>query len=476
MKKIALFIFVFVGTIASWAAIPAGKVIYLDASQAWCCHKSYYIYLSSDGKSYQMSPVAGKAGVYQFTTTKSTQDNIRFCYSDTQTGDQQSQVSPHTEDITGWSETLPYYIMTDDDTHTGKWANQSASQGETSIVDAVVRTSTDCVDSTYFVTVTVEWEGAPCLIAVSGDSISGKITKMPEGKKMEIQAISGKKGVAGTAQTIRVSIYSDSEGLQEIAHRDLNYTIPEPMCEELHDLGRICTDEQSEITLTPSLKGDYYAWFEGESQEPFSAEPTVTIPTKDGEQTIKVEVYKTILDPQRNLMANGDFEAGNDNSFTSTYTYVNYTANDGNYYESSGAIKQNIYTITSDASKFWRDFLAIKPHGGNKYALFDAGKLGYAWSTNTDINPDLKLIKDSVYAFSFWIACPNPQGFFNKPAVLQFKICWKNASGQIQPEVNLGPSYTTTYKTGTNWTQVSASWVAPIDAEWVQIGTTPVTI
>ncbi|MCQ2347714.1 MAG: hypothetical protein MJZ65_00830 [Paludibacteraceae bacterium] len=236
---------------------------------------------------------------------------------------------------------------------------------------------------------------------------------------------------------------------------------------ENHNLGTQCTDEEGQVTMTATTDGDYYVWYEGDTKLPYT-QKSITLDRQSGTHTYRVETYKTTIDVSHDLMTNGGFENGN-SGFTSSYQYFQDNQT-GTFYLDGHENANNLYTITSNAQGFWRDFQHISPHSGSKYALFDAGQGGYAWRTNTDLNPNLTLVKDSSYAFSFWVACPNPEQYFNKPAVLQFKICWKNAEGVLQPEVNLGPSYTTTYTTGTSWVQVSASWVAPVDASWVQIG------
>jgi len=235
--------------------------------------------------------------------------------------------------------------------------------------------------------------------------------------------------------------------------------------------GIICTDEQDTLHLHATTRGDYYVWYMNGQQSATYKDSSIVCPVQAGVQTCVVKTYEIHLDPQRNLMDNGDFENGNDGKFVSSYAYYDYPTNDGNFYDSHPNYK-NLYTITSNANKFWRDFLAIPPHGGSKYALFDAGDGGYAWKTSTDINPNLQIVKDSVYGFSFWVACPNAQQYFGTGAELQFVICWKDKNGVIQPEVNLGPSYKTKVQTNLSkaWVQVSANWTAPVDASWVQIG------
>ncbi|MCQ2330433.1 MAG: hypothetical protein MJZ55_00415 [Paludibacteraceae bacterium] len=478
MKKISIIMLLAVLAILPARAntIPAGATIYLDASQGWCCHTSYLIYLSAKDSSYVMSPVESVDGVYKFVTRFETQENFRFCYSDNAiTETQKGPVGTFTQqDITGWTATRPYYIMGDG---TGRWDKTATSKGETAFKSVEIRTSTDCVDSVYFATVVAEWDGAPCKIKVSGDIVSPAMTVTPQGKKMDIQFVNGKKETAGTEHSIKVQLFTDNNATQIADEKDLIFAVPETMCEEEHDLGTICIDEQSSITLSAGVTGDHYYWYEGESKTPFSEEKSVTLNTSDGDHVYKVETFKTILEPGRDLMANGGFEEET-KGFTSDYNYVVNTLTreeidkqEGTYYLKPGAIQNNLFTITSNPhSQFWRDYKPVTPHGGNYFALFDAGAKGYAWRTNTDINANLKLMKDSVYGFSFWVTSPNLPQFFNKPAVLQFVICWKDADGNLQPEVNLGPAYTTKKETAGVWEQVTADWKAPIDAEWVQIG------
>lgn len=254
---------------------------------------------------------------------------------------------------------------------------------------------------------------------------------------------------------------------------------------ENHDLGVQCTDEEGQVTMTATMDGDYYVWYEGDTKLPYT-QKSITLDRQSGSHTYRVETYKTTIDVSHDLMTNGGFENGTE-GFSSDYVYldnskykffqnVDQSSNDYYYLKedqkpADQRLQFNLFIITPNAQGFWRDFLPIKPHSGNSYALFDAGKGGYAWYTNTDMSPELKLIKDSTYTFSFWVACPNDtKEHWKKPAVLQFKICWKDAEGVLQPEENLGSSYTTTYTTGTNWVQVSANWTAPVDASWVQIG------
>ena len=92
----------------AFANIKSGSIIYLKPSGEWGCHASYFIFLSGENKSFLMTPVADMPGLYQFTAPKDIQDNLRFCYSDTEfSTDQQGQVGTHTEDITGWSVAKP---------------------------------------------------------------------------------------------------------------------------------------------------------------------------------------------------------------------------------------------------------------------------------------------------------------------------------------------------------------------------------
>ncbi len=178
------------------------------------------------------------------------------------------------------------------------------------------------------------------------------------------------------------------------------------------------------------------------------------------------DVVHSEVSAANNLMANGDFENNPPSNFTSDYQYAGW---DQQQYYNNHAGASNLYCITHDASYFWKDFYAVLPHGGNYFALFDAGKSGYAWKAETRDNPRLILEKDSIYLFSYWAAYPN-KGANNQPAQLQFVIAYKDPSGVTQTN-NLGTVHILGTANPLNaWEYREVRWKAPCNATEVMIG------
>ena len=113
MKKIVSLILMSVATLALHAAdIPQNSVVYLDASQAWCCKATYAVCTSSGGDAARiMKAVEGQSGVYTYTVTMSDgmQENFRFGYSDiVVTRDQAGWDNFYTKEPSGsWSAAKP---------------------------------------------------------------------------------------------------------------------------------------------------------------------------------------------------------------------------------------------------------------------------------------------------------------------------------------------------------------------------------
>ena len=463
MKKIVsaiLLSFMALGTCA--AKIPYESVVYLDVSQEWCCKATYAVCTSSGGDAARiMKPVEGKSGVYSYTVTMhdGMQENFRFGYSDAViTRDQTGWNNFTTKDHDGdWSAAKPYYIVTGSDGG-GYWAAAPASTGATALDSVVVSTPTSCIDSTYDVTVTVYFTGSPCSVSMTGDQWAGSPVKTTKIKNPLIIKKEGIKEAAGIQHSVTVTLYSSSSYTGEIASEQKQYVSPEIECEMDIELGDKCTNEA--ITLTANTEGDVYIWSTGENTRSIQITPAL------GQQEVIVEVYSSILHPEQNLMANGDFESNPPTGFTSDYTYAGWNPNE--YYSShSGA--DNLYTITKDANYFWHDFATVRPHGGSYFALFDAGKSGYAWKATTTNNPDLIIEKDSIYLFSYWAAYPNPTAD-NHPAQLQFEIRYRDADGQMRTQL-LGAVYKLGQEENLNgWYQQTVSWKAPCNASYVEIG------
>ncbi|HCS87452.1 MAG TPA: hypothetical protein DIW30_03255 [Bacteroidales bacterium] len=194
------------------------------------------------------------------------------------------------------------------------------------------------------------------------------------------------------------------------------------------------------------------------------ARSIIIVATEPAEYVCDV-VHSEVL-AVNNLMANGDFETNPPTNFSSDYTYAGWDPSQY-YLNHQGA--SNLYTITHDASWFWRDFYAVRPHGGNYFALFDAGKSGYAWKAETRDNPKLILEKDSVYLFSYWAAYPNKSPN-NQPAQLQFVISYKDAGNTWKTE-NLGKIHILGNANPLNsWELREVRWKAPVASSEVMIG------
>lgn len=197
--------------------------------------------------------------------------------------------------------------------------------------------------------------------------------------------------------------------------------------------------------------------------------------------TLVCEVVSTTVNARNNLMASGDFEVCPPD-FESDYQYAFEWRNDavgcgfnqGNFYDNCpDKYKSNIYAITANATTFWRDYLVTQPHGGNYFALFDAGKEGYAWKAETKKgNPNLKVQKDSTYLFSYWAAHPNGAKYSNSPAELQFVLILRNGT-QKADTVDLGAPHKLYQapEKDNNWHKVEVQWTNTLrDCDDVVIG------
>ena len=232
----------------------------------------------------------------------------------------------------------------------------------------------------------------------------------------------------------------------------------------------------------------YYLWsrIENGVSTPLTyTSRTYTYIVGNQQDTIVCEVITSTTDAKNNLMASGDFEVCPPD-FDSDYQYAfQWDLSKGCSFSSSDyytIVKQkfgdhttyqnNIYAITSNANTFWTDYQVKAPHGGNYFALFDAGKEGYAWKAETKKgNPNLKLQKDSTYLFSYWTAHPNTAGYSGSPADLQFVLILRQ--GTKTDTVDLGASHKL-YQQGekdNNWHYVEVRWRNSLyDCDDVTIG------
>ena len=185
--------------------------------------------------------------------------------------------------------------------------------------------------------------------------------------------------------------------------------------------------------------------------------------TKDA--TYTCQLISTEVKAENNLMADGDFETNPPSNFTSDYKYAGWDPYQ--YYNDHGGAS-NLYAITHDATYFWRDFAQVTPHGGNYFALFDAGKSGDAWSASTADNPNLIIEKDFTYLFSYYAAYPNKVAN-NSPAKLQFVIICKDANGK-KHTFNLGNEHKLGKTSPLNaWELREERWKAPFSSNDVTI-------
>ena len=164
-------------------------------------------------------------------------------------------------------------------------------------------------------------------------------------------------------------------------------------------------------------------------------------------------------------MANGDFETNPPSNFTSDYDYAGW---DPQQYYNDHEGASNLYAITHDANYFWKDFAKVTPHGGNYFALFDAGKSGDAWRASTADNKNLIIEKDSTYLFSYYAAYPNLTAN-NSPAELQFVIICKDKQGKTHT-FNLGSVHKLGQTSPLNaWELREERWTAPLSSNDVTI-------
>lgn len=478
MKRIFSLITIALTTVAAFGgAVPKGTTIYLDVTQQWCCKKSYYIVFSGarNGQpagSYRMKPVPGKDGVYSYTTTNQdeSQDNLRFAYSMTSTEDYTTNQNPGvvSNDVRWKSTSTPYYQVTAGNGD-GKWLAAPASTGASGIADIDASVNYDCATTKYNINLTVTLSGAPCGIIISCPA-AGVSKKVRTPKSPYQYVIEGVTAAEGDVVNVDVSAYTDVACTQLIESKPLELTVPEPICTQTTS-SEECQADGATITLSSSIEADFYKWESTDEKVNGATSREVEVPISNiGTCTYKVTAYKTNIVASNNLMAGGEFESND--GFTSSYLYVEYPANDSKYYDIAPKDKKsNIYTLTEDASLFWRLFEPIEPHGGDKYGLFDAGKSGYAWKAETECtdhtkdNEDLIVMAGDTYYFSYWAAMPNTTGEAGSPAILQFYIDLNDGEGE-QP---LGEPYT--LPTDDNeWHQQYVTYTAPKTSTNVMIG------
>jgi hypothetical protein len=138
-----------------------------------------------------------------------------------------------------------------------------------------------------------------------------------------------------------------------------------------------------------------------------------------------------------NLLLNPGFEAGNDGSFTSAYTFVPRLKADGTP-NSAGLQPETTYAVDTDANYYHSNFRGLGRGGkGNFMIVNGAANQSKVYSQVVTVVPD------RYYTFSGWAQSVNP----TSPAILGFVINGKSAS------------VTTTITTAANdYTQFSGVW------------------
>ncbi|MBQ6984437.1 MAG: hypothetical protein IJQ20_05855 [Paludibacteraceae bacterium] len=455
---------------ASNNTVPAGETLYLYVSSYWPCYASYLLYSSHWQRYEVMTPVAGKPGLYQYTFTSSFSKKVYF-------GATTQVITTGADDWIGfcdvktkelefkWTAETPCFII-DDISGSGYWGAVPDDIGSSpsAVIESVTyEIVSSCVTETYNITITASFSGEPCSYKMTGTEFKRDIIRSSPVSPVTYTIKNLPAKTTPEEESVTFSLCSDGSGTAIISSQTVTYTSPTLDCEVLHDPIEVCNGFP-DITLEASMEGDSYLWSTGETTR------SISVPSNTS-ATYSVEVYAITHSAIDNLMANGDFETvpvGNNppEGFTSSYNYVG-AFDPSQYYNSHGGAS-NIYAITHNASYFWKDFADIEPQEGNYYALFDAGKSGYAWKATTIDNTSLTVEKDSVYLFSYWAAYPNiaPD---RSPAMLQFRISYTDPDGVVQTQ-NLGQVYELGQESDLNaWYYQEIQWKAPSNSNSVTI-------
>jgi hypothetical protein len=138
-----------------------------------------------------------------------------------------------------------------------------------------------------------------------------------------------------------------------------------------------------------------------------------------------------------NLLQNPGFEAGNDGSFTSAYTFVPRLKADGTA-NSAGLQPETTYAVDTDANYYHNNFRGLGRGGSGNFMIVNG-----AANQSKIYSQVVTVIPDRYYTFSGWAQSVNP----GSPAILGFVINGKSAS------------VSTTLTTAANdYTQFSGVW------------------
>ena len=412
LMKRTLFILIALFSLVSARAVPAGTTIYLDVTQSsiWACYNTYVIYFTGRNGYDVMTPDPNRPGILSYTYTQEIPNPAYFGASDQVLTSNQAGWNAFVNNTNmrsgavNLSAKTPYNVVDESGKITRSDQPADASVELASLTDVVCQAIPNCELGTYSLQVQIVWEGGDvCGISV----ISEGKTELVRSNLVSpyTYVIEDLAGVAGDTRTVGLAVYGIGGSL--VGEQSLTYQVPEEVCEGRTEVD-MCLGES--VDLYPSvLTADRYRWNDGSDEQML---------TVSGGGTYVCESYVNPIIVSNNLMSNGDFEKAD--GFDSDYSYIGWDLE--NMYSNGGGA--GTYIISSSAKKAHSLFADVLPHGGNYFGLFDADKAGDAWRTSTATNPDLVLMKDSIYHFSFWAANVNNSSEQNIPAQLQFRIIY----------------------------------------------------
>jgi hypothetical protein len=230
----------------------------------------------------------------------------------------------------------------------------------------------------------------------------------------------------------------------------------------------LCLDSTLSL-CTPAIDDSlFYTWNTGAQ----TACITVT-GTDIGEATYICEARTKTFRTTDNLMANGDFENYTDyhqqpTGYTSDYEYLPFDPYGTDLYdkpEYQG--KSGVYLLSHNAKHTWRDYANVSPHSGELFAMFDAAQSGYAWKASTPENPELQILENGLYVFSYWATDLNEASQRSHPAQLQFTIRYRMPDGTMRKD-SLGEALT--LGKDNLWHYSQTYWTSPVTSDYIEIG------